>query len=76
MNGTIGFWIRIVLLALSGGAAAGGVVGIFTYDPVTDTITIPVEGLASVIATVGAGAGGFLGWAGLHRKAKSSGGVT
>ena len=69
MNGTVAFWIRIGLLAISGGAANAG---LSIYDPATDTITIQVESLASIFGAVGS----FLVWGVWHRITKNTGGVT
>ena len=69
MNGQIAFWSRIALLAASGGAASAG---LSIYDPATDTITIQVDSLASIIGAVGS----FLVWGVWHRITKNSGGVT
>lgn len=76
MDGKLAFGIRLFLLALTGAGASGGLATIFAYDPMTDTITIPVEGLASTLTAFGVSAASFLSWAGLHRVAKARYGVT
>ncbi|WP_299830643.1 hypothetical protein [uncultured Roseobacter sp.] len=70
MNGSLGFWLRIVLIAGSGAFAANS--GVQFYDPATETITIHVDQIGNLIAALG----GMGLWKLLHGKAVKTGGKT
>lgn len=70
LNGELGFWLRVVLIAGSGAFAANS--GVQFYDPATETITIHVDQIESLIAAV---SGTFL-WKFLHGRAAANGGKT
>ena len=70
MNGALGFWLRIALVMASGAAAANS--GVKFYDPATETITIHVDQIGSLLAA----AGGLGIWKFLHGLAVKVGGKT
>lgn len=70
MTGTIGFWLRIGLIGLSGWLMNAA--GVSIYDPTTETISIHVDHLAAAIGAFIS----FIGWKGWHSLAKKEGGKT
>jgi hypothetical protein len=69
MSGTIGFWVRIALIAVSGWFAS--VSGLQVYDPETETITVHVDQISALVASVLS----ITSWKFLHGVAKKKGGV-